>query len=221
MTTAGAPRTLRRDAAENRRRVLDAAGVVFAEHGLEAGVEEIARVAGVGMGTLYRRFPTKDALIAELIRELLSDVLDLARAAREVPGGAGLEQFLYGTGSAQVTHRGCLARMWSDPESTAIKIEIRTVMAELLADAQSHGQVRQDAELSDIDLLFWSLRGIIEATQAIGPPVWRRHVALVVAGLRPSEERLPEQPMSEEQAVLIKQTAKFVRSTPITDPARG
>ncbi|MDQ1718021.1 MAG: hypothetical protein QOE89_1974, partial [Pseudonocardiales bacterium] len=62
-----AARPLRRDAAENRERLLDAAIQVFAEHGLDAGVDEVARVAGVGTGTLYRRFPTKQALIDELV----------------------------------------------------------------------------------------------------------------------------------------------------------
>ena len=74
-------KTLRRDAAQNRQRLLDAAEQVFAERGLEASVDEVARVAGVGMGTLYRRFPTKEALIAELVRELLEDVLLLARSS--------------------------------------------------------------------------------------------------------------------------------------------
>ncbi len=62
MSATAADRPLRRDAEHNRQRLLDAAADVFAEHGLEASVEEIARTAGVGMGTLYRRFPTKDAL---------------------------------------------------------------------------------------------------------------------------------------------------------------
>jgi AcrR family transcriptional regulator len=62
-----ADRPLRRDAIENRRRVLDAAATVFAAHGLDAPVEEIAHAAGVGMGTLYRRFPNKEALIEQLM----------------------------------------------------------------------------------------------------------------------------------------------------------
>jgi AcrR family transcriptional regulator len=77
----GTVQPLRRDAARNRKRLLEAAAEVFAEQGLQASVDDVARVAGVGMGTLYRRFPTKDALIDELVRELLTEDLQDAREA--------------------------------------------------------------------------------------------------------------------------------------------
>jgi AcrR family transcriptional regulator len=204
LPSGGGVRTLRRDAAENRERLLDAAGRVFAEHGLEAGVDEVARVAGVGMGTLYRRFPTKDALIAELVRQLLSDVVSLAREALTAPDGTGLEQFLYATGEAQASHRGCLARLWSDETTIALKNECRDLIGELFRDAQAHGQVRSDAAQSDIDLLFWSLPGVIEATRALDVPAWRRHVALVVAGLRPSEQPLGEPALTAAEVALLR-----------------
>jgi AcrR family transcriptional regulator len=108
--SAGAERPLRRDAAENRQRLLDAAAQVFAEHGLDAGVEEIARVAGVGMGTLYRRFPSKDALIAALVRDVLDTLLTLADEACLRTDGSGLEYFLESASAYQAAHRGCLPR---------------------------------------------------------------------------------------------------------------
>src|ERR1700712_2754812 len=111
MTALPPAKPLRRDAAENREKVLHAASRVFAEHGLDGSVEEVARVAGVGMGTLYRRFPTKDALIAELVRELLAYVLTLAHEARTVAHGQGLEQSLFAAGEAEASQRGCLARL--------------------------------------------------------------------------------------------------------------
>src|SRR5579862_7354952 len=91
-------RPLRRDAAENRERVLSAAATVFARDGLAASVEEIAQVAGVGMGTLYRRFPTKEALIEELVRQQLTAIIDAAVLAAAQPDGEGLEAFLWATG---------------------------------------------------------------------------------------------------------------------------
>jgi AcrR family transcriptional regulator len=207
-------RTMRRDAVENRRRLLDAASQVFAVSGLEASVEEVARVAGVGMGTLYRRFATKDALIAELVRELIEDVLALAKDALTVPDGAGLEEFLYGCGAAQASNRGCLARMWNDSETRALKNECQAVTRELLADAQAHGRIRPDVELSDIDLLFVSLRGVIEATRDIGSAGWRRHIALFVAGLRPSTEALTAPALTDSQASRL-------RNPPRAKPAAG
>jgi AcrR family transcriptional regulator len=197
---------LRRDAAENRQRLLDAAETVFAEHGLDAGVEEVARVAGVGIGTLYRRFPTKDALIGELVRELLTEVRDLATSSLDAPDGAGLEHFLYSTAAAQVTHRGCLARLWDDEQTTQLKKQVRSAMTKLLTQAQQHQRVRADATPADLDLVFWSLRGIIEAA---GPDeiVWQRHLALMLAGLRPDGRELTSAPISERRLRAIKHDA--------------
>ena len=79
-------RPLRADAARNRTRVLDAARTAFAEAGLDVGVEEIARRAGVGKGTLYRRFPTKEALVRAIFEDILDEVEQLAAEARR---GAG------------------------------------------------------------------------------------------------------------------------------------
>src|SRR4051794_16246931 len=103
---------LRKDAAENRRRVLAAAQQVFGLQGLDASVDDVARVAGVGMGTVYRRFPTKDILIAELVRQLLVDVADDARQALEPADGRGLEAFLTATAHRMACSRGLLPRMW-------------------------------------------------------------------------------------------------------------
>src|ERR1700748_562262 len=114
MSATAADRPLRRDAEQNRQRLLDAAADVFAEHGLEASVEEIARAAGVGMGTLYRRFPTKDALISALVHDVLRTILKIAQEATERPDGTGLESFLAGQSAYQAAHRGCLPRLWND-----------------------------------------------------------------------------------------------------------
>lgn len=192
------PRALRRDAAENRRRLLDAAREVFADHGPDAGVEEIAHAAGVGVGTLYRRFPTKDALMAELVNEFMEQVLALARDARTVPGGHGLERFVHALGEVQSANRGCLARIWSDESSAALRRQYRVLIAELLEDATTHGTIRADAAVTDLDLLFWALRGIIETTGAHAPEAWRRHAAIHLAGLRPTAGDLALPPVGED-----------------------
>ena len=84
---------MRSDAVKNRERLLGAAGQVFEEKGLEASVTDVARVAGVGMGTLYRRFASKDALIEALVSEVLEATIDMARMASAWPDGTGLEHF--------------------------------------------------------------------------------------------------------------------------------
>ena len=140
MSAPAADRPLRRDAEQNRQRLLDAAADVFAEHGLEASVEEIARTAGVGMGTLYRRFPTKDALISALVQDVLSTMLAIAEEGTERPDGTGLEYFLEAASAYQAAHRGCLQRLWNAGTGHDLVQEVRRLIDAMLADAKRHGQ---------------------------------------------------------------------------------
>ena len=177
---------LRKDAAENRQRILDAAAQVFFASGLDAAVEEVARVAGVGVGTLYRRFPSKQALIDELVGEMR---LVLAAAAREATGredGSGLEALVLETGKLQSVQWACLPQLWdhSNAEPDALE-EFRTRTAELLASAQQCGRIRSDITPTDISMLFWALRGISETSHSVAPDAWRRHLEIVFAGMRP------------------------------------
>jgi AcrR family transcriptional regulator len=183
MTTA---KPLRRDAAENREKVLSAAGRVFAEHGPDGSVDEVARLAGVGMGTLYRRFPTKQALIDELVGDARRELLARARSAAERTDGTGLETLLVSAGELQASRRGCLHQLWnqSDAELDAMN-EFRKLLFRLLEAAQTLGRIRLDVTRTDISLVLWSMRGVIETTREIAPNAWRRHLELLLAGLRP------------------------------------
>lgn len=211
-TTAQPP--LRRDALENRRRLLSAARTVFAERGLEAGVEGVAIAAGVGIGTLYRRFPTKDALIAELVNELLIEVLALARAAETVEDGRGLEQFLFAAGAAHAANLGCLPRLWAGPALDPLRLETRQAMTRLLADGQRHGRIRHDASLTDIELLFWSWRGLFEYAGDHAEPAWRRQTSLTLAGLRPSSGTIDEPAVTTDHMSAIIQNARRSNTSP-------
>jgi AcrR family transcriptional regulator len=195
----GPERQLRRDAAENRQHLLDAAAQVFAAHGLDAGVEEIARVAGVGIGTLYRRFPTKDALIAALVQDVLDTILELAQAATEAPDGTGLERFLEASSAFQAKNPGCLPRLWNtDTEYESIQ-RVRQVVAALLDDAKRHGRVRDELTSTDLTMIMWSVRGVIETIGDIAPHAWRRHLDILLAGLRPTGEPLAHRPITRAQ----------------------
>ncbi|MFD7006402.1 TetR/AcrR family transcriptional regulator [Rhodococcus jostii] len=196
-------KALRRDAAENRQRLLDAAATVFSARGLDVGVDEIARVAGVGIGTLYRRFPTKDALISELVRQVLEDFLTLAHEALSAPEGEGLEQVLYGSGAILASNRGCLSRMWNDDQTTVLRNDYRRILFELLAGAKQHGRIREDATEADLDLIFWSLRGVVATTRGVTDTGWRRILAVMIAGLRPGAERLDAAPLSAQDVAQI------------------
>lgn len=195
----GTQRPLRRDAAQNREQLLDAAAKVFAAQGLDASVEEIARVAGVGIGTLYRRFPTKEALIAALVQDVLDTMSRLALDATEAPDGRGLEQYLETSSAYQAKHRGCLPRLWNtDAEHEAIQ-RIRRIIGSLLEDAKRHGRVRDELSSTDITMIMWSIRGVIETTRGIAPDAWRRHLDLLIAGMRPAAESLAHRPISRAQ----------------------
>ena len=192
-------RPLRRVAEQNRQRLLDAAAAVFAEHGLEAGVEEIARTAGVGMGTLYRRFPTKDALISALVHDVLTTMLQLAEEGAERGDGTGLEYFLEAASAYQAAHRGCLPRLWDAGSEHDLVQEIRRLIDAMLSDAQAHGRVRADITNADVTIALWAVRGIIETTQARAPEAWQRHLDVYIAGLRPAAEPLPDRVVSREK----------------------
>jgi AcrR family transcriptional regulator len=189
-------RPLRRDAERNRERVLDAAAQVFAKQGPDAGVDEIARVAGVGTGTLYRRFPTKDALMNALVADALERMLELADAAATEPDGTGLERFLEGASAYQARHRGCLSRLWSYDGDSETTNRLRTAVARLLADAKRHGKVRPEIAETDVTMLLWSLRGVILTTGDVAPDAWRRHLGILLAGLRTADPALSHRPLS-------------------------
>jgi AcrR family transcriptional regulator len=199
MSAPAGGRPLRRVAEQNRQRLLDAAADVFAEHGLEAGVEEIARTAGVGMGTLYRRFPTKDALISALVDDVLTTMLKLAGEGAERGDGTGLEYFLEAASAYQAAHRGCLPRLWNAGTEHDLVQQIRRLIDAMLIDAKQHGRVRADVTNADVTIALWAVRGIIETTQGRAPEAWQRHLDVYIAGLRPAAEPLPDRVVSRER----------------------
>jgi AcrR family transcriptional regulator len=188
---------MRSDAQKNRERLLVAAGQVFEEKGLEASVADVARAAGVGMGTLYRRFPSKEALIEALVTEVLEATIAMAQEAAARPDGSGLEHFLRASSAYQAEHLGCLPKLWSSDHH--LVGTARGLIAELLADAQTHGRIRLDLKSTDVSLVLWSIRGVLETTGSNAPEAWRRHLDLLVAGMRPSEAELDHRPLSHEQ----------------------
>jgi AcrR family transcriptional regulator len=177
-------RPLRRDAADNRERLLQAAQTVFARSGLEAGVNEVAAEAGVGVGTLYRHFGAKDALLDALVGAFVDDVEQVVGSALDVPDGKGLETYLLGLGEVLLTHRACLPHLADSTVSARLDGVVPPLEA-LMADARAHGRVRDEITRADVTMVSWSLRAIITTTGSIAPRAWRRHVELLLAGLRP------------------------------------
>jgi AcrR family transcriptional regulator len=195
VTTKLSPAPLRRDAAANRERLIVAAVEVFNDEGIEAGVEQIAQRAGVGIGTLYRRFPTKDVLIAHLVDTLVEEMIEAADAAREVTGGHGLERYVREMAELLATHRGCLARLWGGGTLKRLT-ELRRRQARLLHDAQEAGAIRADITASDLVLILWSLRGIVDASGNTAAAACQRQLDFVFAGLRPAAAAFTHAPLT-------------------------
>ncbi len=191
---------LRRDAARNRDKIVAAAREVFAEHGVDVGVDVIAARAGVGVGTLYRRFPTKESLIDAIIDGLFEQVLSLARDSLDAePPASGFAAYLRGVGQLQADHIGCLSRLWIHTRQAEVRRELEATVRQLLRRAQDAGTVRGDVVYQDISVILWSLRGVVETTAPVAPHQWQRYLDLVVAGLRPTDQPLSRPPLTGPQ----------------------
>jgi AcrR family transcriptional regulator len=142
--------TLRADAQRNLDRVLDVAAECFAERGLDVSVDEIARRAGVGHGTVFRRFPTKDALVAAVVGARLREVCEQAReaAARPDAGPAFVEFFE--RLAALYTDNRCLVEGLERCGESAEKTELVDVVKRLVARAQRAGALRRDVTAEDV-----------------------------------------------------------------------
>jgi AcrR family transcriptional regulator len=183
MTSAATVRPLRQDAARNRKQLLLAARRVFSHDGLGIGVEAVAREAGVGTGTLYRHFPSKDELIMALVDDLSAEVLDIAQAALARADGTGLWDFLHATGAIQAENKGLLYRLWVSAEPSRLGL-IRGLISGLVDDAHEHGTLVAGVEQPDILLLLQGLRGVIESNTGGGDDAWERYLKLATCGLR-------------------------------------
>jgi len=180
------PRPLRADAERNRRLILEVAGEVFAEKGLDAGFDEIARRAGVGAGTVYRRFPHRDELVEALLTRRLDELGELAHQAIENPDAwAGLVEFLETSIGMQMRDRGLRELMevsgrWADC-SVSAKSKLVPVLILMLRRAQDQGLVRTDVEITDLGVLATMVSSVHDPDQ---PELWRRYLALFLDGLR-------------------------------------
>jgi AcrR family transcriptional regulator len=195
---------LRADAQRNLVRVLDAAREVFAEHGIDAPVTEIADRAGVGVGTIFRRFPTKDDLLVAVVEQRTQQLIEAADLALESPDpGAALRGFME-TATAMQISDVCWCEAGADLfEREGIR-ELTDVLVgkigELLTSAQIAGQVRSDVRALDIPVLLMAVAKSGLMLEDAVPGAWKRYLAIILDGLRPEAARpLPRRPLSRRQ----------------------
>jgi AcrR family transcriptional regulator len=193
-------RPLRADAARNRARVLDAARTAFAEAGLDVGVEEIARRAGVGKGTLYRRFPTKEALVCAIFEDIL---LEFERVSAEALEGAEVGQafvaFLNTCAVMQAENQGfydVVSRVGSQVITPEQSARFLAAAAGPLERAQAAGVLRDDIGAADL-LQIFRMVGATTREFSGGQPVehWPRYLHLLLDAMRPAAATpLPPRP---------------------------
>lgn len=202
MSSAYRDRPLRRDALENRARILEAARGAFAELGIDASVEEIASRAGVGIGTLYRRFPTKDALVDAIFEGHLDELAAAATSAADAGDGwDGLVEYLTFVVHRQATDRGLTdivgTQLRTEERVAQARSRLRPLVQSLIDRAQASGRLRGDVVYEDISVLLWTTGRVADATRDTAPLFWQRHLALVVDGLRAAgASQLPQPPLT-------------------------
>ena len=173
----------RRDAVRNYHRILDAAREVLGECGADASMEEIAARAGVGIGTVYRKFASKDALIDELLRLAMEQVTDAAERALTRADGHGLEELLRALGQSFADHARYANLFLERPAVPAAGRRIRAEIGELTARAAAAGTVDPGITAADVMALIWAMRGLVQAGE-VAPQDWQRFLDIHLAGLR-------------------------------------
>jgi AcrR family transcriptional regulator len=194
-------RPLRRDAELNLGRILEAARDLFAELGYEASMEQIASRAGVGVGTLYRRFPTKEDLLGAVTVDAMDRVRLLAEevARTEAPDQA-LFVFLRRCVALPTSWRAISTRTpWPGAITQDLFARAGQPVEQLIAHAKQVGAVRPDVTHTDVSLALMSIRAVADRCGVIGSPAWQRTLELLLDGLRPRGTELPGSPMTRAQ----------------------
>jgi AcrR family transcriptional regulator len=197
--TAGRP--LRRDAEQNLARVVSAARDVFAEHGYEASMEQIALRADVGIGTLYRRFPNKADLFAAVVdaatertRMIADEVL-----AGVAPADAVFE-FVRRCIAAPSCWRAMTSpRPWNEGREERALASLLPVIGQILTASQRAGSARDDISPTDVVVLLMSVRAVADLCDADAPGASLRFLDLALDGMRPSQTPPTHPPVTPKQ----------------------
>ncbi|RIJ78432.1 TetR/AcrR family transcriptional regulator [Nakamurella silvestris] len=187
-TKGPAARPLRADAERNRALIIEAAAQVFAEKGLDAGFDEIARRAGVGTGTVYRRFPDRDGLIEALLVDSFDKMTVLAQEAIDTEDAwVGLTNFFRSSIRLQMKDQGLHEMLkangpWADL-APAAKAKFIPVLNSVLDRAKAQGRIREDVGLTDLGVLMTMVSTVHDPDQ---PDLWERYLVLVLDSLASS-----------------------------------
>ena len=198
-------RPLRRDAERNRQRILAAAAEVLSERGLDATLDEVARAAGVGVGTVYRRFPDKESLIQELFKDRIDALVrEAERALTEPDPWQALVSYLDFAITLMASNMGLrqllMFSTYGKERISYARNQMAPVVTKLVERAQASGDLRPDLAGTDLKMIVFMLSSVAEYASATRPDVWRRYLALLIDGLRPARDTVSELPAAAPTA---------------------
>jgi AcrR family transcriptional regulator len=184
---AGVGRPLRADARRNRERILKAARAVFADQGIDAQIDDVAKRAKVGVGTVYRHFPTKEALVDALVRERFETIAGYAREALEREDAwEGFCELIWRSAEGNAADRAfCEIVAFTDKRHVVAETGLQASTSELIARARAQGKMRADATETDVEIIMCGAGSVMQA-MITEPDVWRRYLTLMLDGLRAS-----------------------------------
>jgi AcrR family transcriptional regulator len=201
--TVSDPLPLRADARRNLERILVAARAAFAERGLDVGVEEIARRAGVGKATFFRRFPSKDALVLAVFEGFVADIeVSAQRCATAADPLDGIRDFLRENARLMAENAGFFDAMSQRHEMgvlppVALTDRMMAALTVVLEPARRAGSVRPGIEPGDLSTCMKMLGTAIRPMRGVQLPeaTWSRYLELLLDGLRAGQDALPGDPM--------------------------
>jgi len=182
-------RTLRRDAERNRRRVIDGARALFAERGLEATLNDVAHQANVGVGTVYRRFATKEELLEAIFEDGIEQIAALAESAlHHDDSWDGFVWFVEQTCELTATDRGLREMLYSKAYGgyrvERARLRLDPFVSTLVERARRDGHLRPGVEPTDMPIMSLLAGAVVEWAGHVEPDLWRRYVALLLEGMR-------------------------------------
>ncbi|MEA2125612.1 MAG: hypothetical protein QOI80_2394 [Solirubrobacteraceae bacterium] len=198
-------RPLRADAERNRTRLLDAARTLFAERGLDVSMDDIAREAGVGVGTAYRRFRSRDEIVDALFDESFAAMEARAAAAEADPDAwHALVQFFTTSMRHQAKDRGFKQLLFSSAEGhekvTRMRGRVIPLIERLIARAKAAGDLRDDVDVADFTVLTFMVGAAVEFAAPVDDTLWERYATLLFDGLRAGRTTpLPREGLTPEQ----------------------
>jgi AcrR family transcriptional regulator len=184
----------RKDVARNRQRLLRAAREVFAQQGLDAGLDDIAHHAGVGVGTAYRHFADKQQLTVALMEQAVEQfIADVTAVLQDNDPWQGLVRYLELSTNLQAKDRGLRHVLTGayNPQLFQDQLnQILTLVEGIVQRARSAEVIRSDAQSTDLMLLAHMLCTVADMTVEAQPDLWRRYLTMFLEGLKPGADAL-------------------------------